>query len=98
MPYITQEDYTAMMAPFEIEVIAFASTANARIFNAINDNWHKEFGDDLKLSGTDPVLFCRATDVSGLVQEDPITVEGVVYKIRDVQPDGPGTVKLELKK
>lgn len=98
MPYLTQDDYTAMMAPFTIEVIAFAGAGNERRFNAIFDNWHKAFGDDLQLSGADPVLFCRESDVTGIVQTDPITVNGVVYKVRDVQPDGPGTVKLELKK
>jgi len=97
MTYLTQADYTAIMAPFTIEVIAFAATVNERQFNAIFDDWHKAFGDDLQLSGADPVLFCRESDVTGIVQTDPITVNGVVYKVRDVQPDGPGTVKLELK-
>ena len=87
-----------MMAPFAIEVIAFAATVNERRFNAIYDNWHKAFGDDLQLSGADPVLFVRDSDMTGLVQGVSLTVDGVVYKVRDVQPDGPGTVKLELKK
>ena len=98
MPYLTQADYTAMMAPFTIEVIAFAGAGNERRFNAIFDNWHKEFGDDLQLSGADPVLFVRDSDMTSLVQGSSLTVDGVVYKVRDVQPDGPGTVKLELKK
>jgi hypothetical protein len=98
MPYITQEDYTAMMAPFAIVVTAYAGTGNQRTFNAIYDNWHQLFGDDLQLSGADPVLFCRESDVTGIVQTDPITINNIVYKVRDVQPDGPGTVKLELKK
>ena len=98
MSNITQDDYTAIMAPFVIEVTAFAATINERKFNAIFDNWHKAFGDDLQLSSSDPVLFVRDSDMAGLVQGVSLTVNGVVYKIRDVQPDGPGTVKLELKK
>lgn len=87
-----------MMAPFSQEVTAYAGTANERSFEAIFDNWHQAFGDDLQLSGAEPVLFCRSSDVAGIVQGDAITVDAVVYKVRDVQPDGPGTVKLELKK
>jgi len=87
-----------MMAPFTIEVTAFAGTGSERRFNAIYDNWHKEFGDDLQLSSAEPVLFVRDNDMTSLVQGSSLTVNGVVYKIRDVQPDGPGTVKLELKK
>jgi len=98
MVHITQEDYTAIMAPFVIEVTAFAATGNERRFDAIFDDWHKAFGDDLQLSGSDPVLFVRDSDMTGLVQGVSLTVNGIVYKIRDVQPDGPGTVKLELKK
>ena len=98
MPHLTQDDYTAIMAPFTIEVTAFAATINERKFNAIFDNWHKAFGDDLQLSSSDPALFVRDSDMTGLVQGVSLTVNGVVYKIRDVQPDGPGTVKLELKK
>lgn len=98
MPYITQDDYTAMMAPFTIEVIAFAGTVDERTFDAIFDNWHQAYGDDLELSGVKPELYCLESNVVGMVQEDTITIDGVDYKIRDVQEDGIGIIKLELKK
>lgn len=98
MTYITQQDYTHIMASFTTPVIAYAGTAEERIFDAIFDNWHQAYGDDLQLSGTNPELYCKESDVADMVQEDPITIDDIEYRIRDVQPDGVGIIRLELKK
>lgn len=95
---MTEADSTHIMAAFTQPVIAFKDTVDERTFDAVFDNWHQAYGDDLQLSSVYPVLFCLLSDVAGMVQGDPVSVDSVDYQIRDVQEDGPGIIRLELKK
>lgn len=93
-------DLGSIIEPFSTQqpVIAFANTGDEIRFIAVFDNTHKEYGDDLQLSGSYPTLICRTVDVANLKQTEPVTVNGTKYKIRDVQADSHGMTYLELKK
>jgi hypothetical protein len=53
-------------------------------------------GDPL-YSGPVPVLHCRQGDVVGLVQGAALTIDGAPYRVRDVQPDDGGMVRVTLR-
>ncbi len=98
MTFMTQVDNAQIMAAFTQPVVAFKGGTGERGFDAIFDNWHQSYGDDLQLSSVYPVLFCLESDANGMVQGDPVNVDGNDYHIRDVQPDGLGIIRMELKK
>jgi hypothetical protein len=91
-PPITDMDYWAMLEPFAIPI-----TYAGGVFMAIFDHAHTPYGDGIMLSGTSPTLTCRTMDVLTLNQGDLLTVDGTPYRIRDIQPDGSGITKIEIK-
>lgn len=97
MSFMDQDTCAQIVTAFTQPVIVYPGTAEERTFDAIFDNWHQAYGDDLQLSGVYPELYCLQRDVVGVVQDDPVTVDGTAYRIRDVQEDGIGIIKLELK-
>jgi len=50
------------------------------------------------LSTTDPALWCKASDVTSVVRGTAVTVRGVAYTVRDIQPDGTGVTVLQLER
>lgn len=45
-----------------------------------------------------PVATCRTSDVQSVTEGDTLTIDAVVLKIVDVQPDGTGITRLTLSK
>lgn len=44
-----------------------------------------------------PVFECIAADVTGIVHGDTVVISSTTYKVRGIQPDGTGIVKLVLE-
>lgn len=76
--------------------------------SAIFDDAHYEINDygnhssierDLiNISSNSPLLLCKTSDVSGVVQGTRAIVGGVEYCIMDLQADGTGVSRLILQK
>lgn len=45
-----------------------------------------------------PAATCKTSDVSSAGEGDTLTIDGTVYKIAEVQPDGTGLSRLILSK
>lgn len=58
-----------------------------------------DVGSGVPVSSTNPILTCRSADLTnGGKEGDRLTIDGVDYLVRDVQPDGTGMTVLELEK
>jgi hypothetical protein len=85
------EDLTAFLATDD-----FAETvtrANASTFPAIFD---LAYIDPLGVASSDPTVTARA--VIGLVRLEVLTIRGVQYQVRTIEPDGTGMVAARLSK
>jgi hypothetical protein len=67
--------------------------------SGIFDNGHEEVdaGGGVPFSLTSPQFHTRTADVSSAAEGDTLTIDGVVYTIRVVMPDGTGTTMLQLE-
>lgn len=94
---------STMLADFGQAVTFKPTFGAATTFTAIFDAQHvfEEVGGSVAFSVQQPRLTCRSSDVSGVVEEDlvTLTVEGVQkkYKIRAKMPDGTGFTELQLE-
>lgn len=82
----------------------YRSAANLSIRSTINgifDAAHLsvDVSSGVAVSSTNPIFTCRTTDLtSGGTEGDRLTIDGIDYLVRDVQPDGTGMTVLELEK
>ena len=65
--------------------------ANATTFNAIFD---LTYADPLDVAGSDPQITTLASN--NLTRGEAVTVRGVQYQVRTVEPDGTGFVTCRL--
>ena len=63
----------------------------------INKEYFAIAGESVDIDGTQPVVTCRSSDVTGIDTDDTITVGGVTYNIVNIQPDGTGVTVLILQ-
>jgi hypothetical protein len=54
--------------------------------------------DTQEVSGYQPSLTCRSTDIDNVLEDDPVMIDGVSYRVSGVEPDGTGITKLILEK
>lgn len=57
----------------------------------------REYADVLGMEASAPTFTCAASDVPGVAHNDTLTIDGDVYTVRSVQPDGTGVVVLILE-
>lgn len=50
------------------------------------------------VEGSNPIALCKDADVVGVLHGDSITIDSIVYTVREVQPDGSGMTLLQLRK
>ena len=63
----------------------------------INKEYFAIAGESVDVDGTQPVVTCRSSDVSGIDTDDTITIDSVTYNIVNIQPDGTGVTVLILQ-
>lgn len=54
--------------------------------------------DDFSVSAQSSELVCDSTLVASAVRGTAVTVKGVNYKVKDINPDGTGITLIELEK
>jgi|TARA_R110000824_G_scaffold270162_3_gene458608 hypothetical protein len=66
--------------------------------SSINVIFNKEFfeiaGSEVGVESSQPVMYCRSSDVTNVEQGDTILVESVTYNIVKVEPDNTGITVL----
>jgi len=70
--------------------------------STINVILNKEYfaidpGLGIDVEGTQPVVTGRTSDMSGVDNEDTITIDSITYNIVSTQPDGTGVTALVLE-
>ena len=63
----------------------------------INKEYFAIAGESVDVDGTQPVVTCRSSDVTGIDTDDTITIDSVTYNIVNIQPDGTGITVLILQ-
>lgn len=63
----------------------------------INKEYFAIAGESVDVDGTQPVVTCRSSDVTGIDTDDTITIDSVTYNIVNIQPDGTGVTVLILQ-
>ena len=69
-------------------------SSRTKTITVIFDRGYVETAD---IEGDAPVATCKAADVPDLAQGDKFTINSVVYKVVEVQPDGTGVTRAVLQ-
>lgn len=85
------ETFSGYFADYGVDATIGAATVRG-IFDAA---YSEGFGI---VGGTQPVLRCATSDVSAVVEGTAITIGGVGYTARAVEPDGTGITLIRLEK
>lgn len=71
---------------------------NASVIKCIFDNnFDLQLLPGMAMEGTSPAAICKTSEVSGVGQDDIVTIRGVQYYVSERQPDGSGITTLILK-
>jgi hypothetical protein len=76
----------------------FATAAILWDGTGINVIFDNSFVDAQGVEVLQPVIHAKSADVTALVHGDPLVIEGTVYYIRGIQPDGTGVTRLVMSK
>lgn len=68
---------------------------NTEIFGVYDEDF-VELGFDRAVESSQPTLQCRTSDLPGVRHGDTVSVEGRLYEIVGVHPDGQGMTTLRL--
>lgn len=71
--------------------------SSSNISVIINKEYFAIAGESVDVDGTQPVVTCRSSDVTGVDTDDTITIDTVTYNIVNIQPDGTGVTVLILQ-
>jgi len=63
----------------------------------LNKEYFAIAGESVDVDGTQPVVTCRSTDVTGIDTSDTIVIDAETYNIVNIQPDGTGMTVLILQ-
>ena len=63
----------------------------------LNNEYFAIAGESVDIDGTQPVVTCRSSDVTGVDTDDTITISLITYNITNIQPDGTGVTVLILQ-
>lgn len=63
----------------------------------LNNEYFAIAGESVDIDGTQPVVTCRSSDVTGVDTDDTITISSITYNITNIQPDGTGVTVLILQ-
>lgn len=86
---------------FTESILYYHVTGESGVYMGLVNNPHTDFSIVLKNEQSDRKMMVRFQESKFIrhpVSADVVIVRGVKYKVRDVQPDGLGTVTLELQR
>lgn len=84
---------------FGVDVILFVgSPVTQTTIQGIFESPHSEVPEAgfIVISAENPVVFVRTSDVSSVVQDTEVQINGTSYTVKDIQPDGTGFSTLQL--
>jgi len=100
LPFV--EDHSEYDNPdgFGSVVTLLSGTQDEREINGLFDAAHVlvDVNSEVGVSSVGPVLNCPTAETADLEQDDALRIDGVDYKIVDIQPDGTGRTDLILHK
>jgi hypothetical protein len=96
----SERDRAAMLADFGVVVALKRSGKLRKSVKGIFDSAYTEIdvSGSVGFTSTTPRFVCRSCDIVGAEDADSVTVDGTIYLIRVVQPDGTGMTELILEK
>lgn len=92
MPFT--EDFDAFLSQSDFATSAVFSRSGATV-SVIFD---ADYQDPLGQEASTPMAEGKASDFSGVVQGDTLTINSIAYRISNVQPDGTGWISMKLRK
>ena len=79
---------------FDLEALAVSATVGGATVSGIFDRPYKE---DEMVAGYAPVLYCKTSAVTAVVEGTAVVIGGVNYEVAGIQPDGTGVTGLVLQ-
>lgn len=83
---------------FAISAVYIKTGSPNKDVNIIFDNEYFESGYGAGVEGSAPFALARSSDFPEVLQNDRLEIAAVTYRIRGVEPDGIGLVRLKLEK
>lgn len=62
-----------------------------------NEHYAVDTGGSVPVTMQQPVFVCLTSAVSGIEQNDILTISSTQYRVRDIRPDGQGMTTLALE-
>ncbi len=91
------EDFDAYLAEFGVTVSVTSGVGAPFSFTGIYDNGYATIAlGEVEMEGTNPMIQCKESDVSSMVNGDALTVNSTNYTVINQRPDGTGWMVLEL--
>lgn len=99
MPVETAADRAIFVSANDWGTKVYPLRGNVVSFDAIFDNDFVEVeAGGVPFAMQQPRLIARTSDISTLVEDDQIKINGIIYKIKVIQADGTGMTNLVLEK
>lgn len=83
---------------FAVSAVYRKTGQPAKNIDVIFDNEYFEANYSVGVEGTEPFALARASDLPEVLQNDRLEIATVTYRIRGVEPDGTGLVRLKLER
>jgi len=78
---------------------AVTATFSGATINIIFDKEYlaQDVGGAVEVSGSNPIAYCRSSDVSAAAQDSTIVIDSTTYTVIDVENDETGMTLLRLR-
>jgi hypothetical protein len=86
------EQFDAFFNAAEFAVNATWLTHNIQVI------FDHEYAEQFGIAGTNPIVLTPTASVSGIKKNDAFVVNGISYKVHNIEPDGTGLTRLQLTK
>jgi hypothetical protein len=92
------EDFAVFTNPDDFGTAASVTRlAGAVVSDSVDGIFDAEYEGELNMEGAGPMFACAAADLPGVKHDDELTIDGVDYLVKGVQPDGTGWLRLILE-
>jgi len=97
-PFESLSDRRVFVSDFGQDVLFNGAIFGIRKVRGIFDNEYESFaGESLEYATQVPRLACVSDDVRGIQTGDSVTIDGSVYKVRVIMPNGTGMTEFMLE-
>lgn len=75
----------------------FATTGTLKNGDTITGIFDSAYLDSLSVDSSSPVFLCASGDILGLGRGDEIEIDGIMYCVARLEPDGTGMTNIVLE-